>query len=49
MSEIESNCGEFATVKPLEFERFKNEAGSNYFDISPQRWVFGEKTDKGSA
>jgi hypothetical protein len=25
--------------KPLEFERFKNEAGSNYFVISPQRWI----------
>jgi KilA-N domain len=25
--------------KPLEFERFKNEAGSNYFTLSPQRWV----------
>jgi hypothetical protein len=25
--------------KPLEFERFKNEAGSNYFVLSPQRWI----------
>jgi hypothetical protein len=25
--------------KPLEFERFKNEAGSNYFILSPQRWI----------
>ena len=25
--------------KPLEFERFRNEAGSNYFVLSPQRWV----------
>jgi hypothetical protein len=25
--------------KPLEFERFKNEAGSNYFLLSPQRWI----------
>ena len=25
--------------KPLEFERFKNEAGSNYFALSPQRWI----------
>jgi len=25
--------------KPLEFERFKTEAGSNYFTLSPQRWV----------
>ena len=24
--------------KPLEFERFKNKAGSNYFVLSPQRW-----------
>jgi len=24
---------------PLEFERFKNEAGSNYFVLSPQRWI----------
>jgi hypothetical protein len=25
--------------KPLEFERFKNESGSNYFTLSPQRWI----------
>jgi hypothetical protein len=25
--------------KTLEFERFKNEAGSNYFVLSPQRWI----------
>ena len=25
--------------KPLEFERFKMEAGSNYFVLSPQRWT----------
>jgi hypothetical protein len=25
--------------KPLEFERFKTEAGSNYFLLSPQRWI----------
>jgi len=25
--------------KPLEFERFKSEAGDNYFVLSPQRWV----------
>ncbi len=25
--------------KPLEFERFKMEAGSNYFVLSPQRWI----------
>lgn len=25
--------------KPLEFERFRNEAGSNYFVLSPQRWI----------
>jgi len=25
--------------KPLEFERFRNEAGSNYFILSPQRWI----------
>jgi len=29
--------------KPIEFERFKNEAGSNYFVLSPQRWI--ETTD----
>ena len=29
--------------KPLEFERFKMEAGSNYFVLSPQRWI--EATD----
>lgn len=25
--------------KPLEFERFRNEAGSNHFVLSPQRWI----------
>ena len=25
--------------KPLEFDRFKTEAGSNYFVLSPQRWI----------
>jgi len=25
--------------KPLEFERFKIESGSNYFVLSPQRWI----------
>lgn len=25
--------------KPIEFERFKSEAGSNYFVLSPQRWI----------
>ena len=25
--------------KPLEFERFRNGAGSNYFVLSPQRWI----------
>ncbi len=25
--------------KPLEFERFRHEAGSNYFVLSPQRWI----------
>ena len=25
--------------KPIEFERFKNEAGSNYFVLSPQKWI----------
>lgn len=25
--------------KPLEFERFRNESGSNYFVLSPQRWI----------
>ncbi len=29
--------------KPIEFERFKSEAGSNYFVLSPQRWI--ESTD----
>jgi len=28
--------------KPIEFERFKHEAGHNYFVLSPQRWI--EKT-----
>ena len=25
--------------KPLEFERFRSEAGSNYFVLSPQKWI----------
>jgi len=25
--------------KPIDFERFRNEAGSNYFVLSPQRWI----------
>lgn len=25
--------------KPIEFDRFKSEAGSNYFVLSPQRWI----------
>jgi len=25
--------------KPIEFDRFKNEAGSNYFTLSPQKWI----------
>jgi hypothetical protein len=25
--------------KPIEFDRFRNEAGSNYFVLSPQRWI----------
>ena len=25
--------------KPVDFERFKHEAGSNYFVLSPQRWI----------
>ena len=25
--------------KPIEFERFRTEAGSNYFVLSPQRWI----------
>lgn len=29
--------------KPLEFERFRNEAGSNYFVLSPQRWIESTK------
>lgn len=27
------------SFKPLEFDRFKTEAGSNYFVLSPQRWI----------
>src|SRR5690606_270064 len=27
------------TFKPIEFERFRSDAGSNYFTLSPQRWV----------
>ena len=29
--------------KPIEFDRFKNEAGSNSFTLSPQKWI--EKTN----
>lgn len=25
--------------KPIEFERFRTESGSNYFTLSPQRWI----------
>jgi hypothetical protein len=25
--------------KPIEFERFRNESGSNYFVLSPQKWI----------
>jgi hypothetical protein len=25
--------------KPIEFDRFKNEAGNNYFVLSPQKWI----------
>ena len=25
--------------KPIEFERFRNKAGSNYFVLSPQKWI----------
>ncbi len=25
--------------KPIEFDRFRNESGSNYFVLSPQRWI----------
>jgi len=28
-----------ADFKPLEFDRFKVEAGNNYFVLSPQRWI----------
>lgn len=28
-----------SNFKPIEFERFKSEAGSNYFVLSPQRWI----------
>ena len=28
--------------KPIEFDRFRNEAGSNAFTLSPQKWI--EKT-----
>lgn len=29
--------------KPIEFERFKSEAGRNYFVLSPQRWIDNQK------
>ncbi len=28
-----------SNFKPIEFDRFKNEAGSNYFVLSPQKWI----------
>ena len=28
-----------SNFKPIEFERFRSEAGSNYFVLSPQRWI----------
>ena len=27
------------SFKPLEFERFKMDAGNNYFVLSPQKWI----------
>jgi hypothetical protein len=27
--------------KPFEFERFKNEAGRDYFSLTPKKWVAG--------
>ncbi len=32
-----------SNFKPLEFERFRNESGSNYFVLSPQRWIEATK------
>ena len=29
--------------KPIEFDRFKNEAGSNAFTLSPQKWIENTK------
>lgn len=31
------------SFKPLEFERFRNQSGSNYFVLSPQRWIEATK------
>ncbi len=28
-----------SNFNPIEFERFRNEAGSNYFVLSPQKWI----------
>jgi hypothetical protein len=25
--------------KPIDFERFRSESGSNYFVLSPQKWI----------
>lgn len=39
---LNKQAGEFVSLtefKPLEFERFKIEAGSNYFLLSPQKWI----------
>ena len=30
--------------KPIEFDRFRNEAGLNAFTLSPQKWIEFEQT-----
>jgi hypothetical protein len=32
--------------KPLEFERFRSDAGSNYFVLSPQTWFIPTSRDR---
>ncbi|MGL4484677.1 MAG: hypothetical protein ACRCUS_06970 [Anaerovoracaceae bacterium] len=27
------------SFEPIEFDRFKNEAGANAFTLSPQKWI----------
>jgi hypothetical protein len=36
------------TLKQVEFDLFRNEAGANYFTISLQKWIEGTKITRQS-